>query len=82
MTQDGWKGNKKVSSIIESAVSASRNRNHKILPGKLLDMVQDSIIFIDEFDKIIRPMHTSHGDNVSMDIQEKCLNYLKMVIST
>lgn len=73
MTQDGWKGNKKVSSIIESAVSASRNRNHKILPGKLLDMVQDSIIFIDEFDKIIRPMHTSHGDNVSMDIQGEML---------
>lgn len=73
MTQDGWKGNKKVSSIIESAVSASRNRNHKILPGKLLDMVQDSIIFIDEFDKVIRPMHTSHGDNVSMDIQGEML---------
>ncbi|RHB42286.1 AAA family ATPase [Enterocloster aldenensis] len=73
LTQDGWKGNKKVSSIIESAVYVSRNCNHKMLPGKLIDKVQESIIFIDEFDKVIRPMHSGHGDNVSIDIQGEML---------
>lgn len=72
MSSDGWKGDKKVSSIIESAAYAVRNKFNYISSGERLNAIQESIVFVDEFDKVIKPAY-SHGENVALAIQGELL---------
>ena len=73
MSSDGWKGNKKALSMLETAISSAiANASEELPPDVLLDIVQKSIIFVDEIDKMLRPTF-SNGQNVSLQIQGEVL---------
>lgn len=41
------------------------------------EFADGGILVVDEFDKLTRPKHSSHGDNVSMDIQAEFLKLIE-----
>lgn len=62
LTQDGWKGEKKWSSLFRSPIFRSGER---------------SILVIDEADKMLYPKFTSGGENVSHSIQAEGLTMME-----
>lgn len=60
VSQDGWSGSKKPKDCLPGLYRKS-NRN--------LELMANGIIFLDEFDKLCKPSHTSHGENVSEALQ-------------
>ncbi len=46
--------------------------------GDIFDGIdfEQGIIFLDEIDKIVRPSHSSSGDNVNLPIQNEIMNYI------
>lgn len=63
MSQNGWKGDKKVKDAVKELVLKTED----------ISSAQHGIIFLDEFDKMCRPAFTSHGENVSVHIQGELL---------
>ncbi|MBE5885996.1 MAG: AAA family ATPase [Lachnospiraceae bacterium] len=60
LTADGWKGDKKVNSLLVDSVGKTHN----------------SIIVLDEFDKLLTPRF-SHSENVSASIQSELLTSIE-----
>ena len=63
VSQNGWKGDKKVKDAVKELV----------VKAKDIETAECGIIFLDEFDKMCRPMFTSHGENVSVHVQGEAL---------
>lgn len=63
MSQNGWKGDKKVKDAVKELVLKTED----------ISSAQHGIIFLDEFDKMCRPSFTSSGENVSVHIQGEIL---------
>lgn len=59
-TTEGFKGNYKVSTIIN---------DHAMTNG--------GVLVVDEFDKLVKPRHTSSGDNVSLELQAEFLKLIE-----
>lgn len=77
MSQDAWKGDKKISSIIPQAINTIALSDDDLESDEALDLAQKSIIFLDEIDKLIRPQYTSHNENVSVSLQGELLKLLE-----
>lgn len=63
MSQNGWKGDKKVKDAVKELVIKTNS----------VENAECGIIFLDEFDKMCRPAFTSHNENVSVHIQGEIL---------
>ena len=63
MSQNGWKGDKKVKDAVKELVLKTED----------IPSAEHGIIFLDEFDKMCRPAFTSSGENVSVHIQGEIL---------
>lgn len=63
ISQQGWKGDKKIKDAVKELVIKTNDA----------ETASCGIIFLDEFDKMCRPMFTSHGENVSVHIQGEAL---------
>lgn len=63
MSQNGWKGDKKVKDAVKELVLKTQD----------IPSAEHGIIFLDEFDKMCRPAITSSGENVSVHIQGEIL---------
>lgn len=63
MSQNGWKGDKKVKDAVKELVLKTND----------VSLAEHGIIFLDEFDKMCRPAFTSNGENVSVHIQGEIL---------
>lgn len=63
MSQNGWKGDKKVKDAVKELVLKTED----------IAAAEHGIIFLDEFDKMCRPAFTSSGENVSVHIQGEIL---------
>ncbi len=66
VTQDGWKGDKKVGTLFQR-ISAVSVRDRVIHP----------VMFLDECDKLFTPKFTSSGENVSESVQSEFLTIIQ-----
>lgn len=67
ITNDGFSGIKKSYSVFESM----------IISGFSKEEIENSIIVLDEFDKMCQSKHTAQGDNVSSSIQAEFLTMIE-----
>ena len=63
ISQQGWKGDKKIKDAVKELVIKTKD----------VETASCGIVFLDEFDKMCRPMFTSQGENVSIHIQGEAL---------
>lgn len=66
VTQDGWKGDKKVGTLFQRVSSVS-----------VRDRVIHPVMFLDECDKFFSPKITSGGENVSESVQSEFLTVIQ-----
>lgn len=67
ITEDGWSGSKKVSSVFSDMLRS----------GYTKEEVEHSIIVYDEFDKLCVAKHNSHGENVARGVQGELLSIIE-----